>query len=193
MYTSEIPLPRIMVTPEILSVFQAYIDTAQEEISGLGEVAVEHGDFFITRLHLFTQKVTVASTDLDQDALFDFLEEAVVNGFDLSKIKLWWHSHANSQVFWSPRDESTIARLSNSGWMLSIVGNKYKEHLARLDIYKPVHVRLDLAMHVIPPALPPDQQRVIEQEIARKVTSVSPSKKLLKEKGIKILSGRRGK
>jgi hypothetical protein len=64
-------------------------------------------------------------------------------GEDTSRIKLWWHSHGDLGVFWSTTDEANIQRLANSSYMISIVGNKDRKSLTRIDLYQPFHVTLN--------------------------------------------------
>jgi len=167
---NERQLPYVFLPPEILSLIQGYIDLAPGEISGLGEVEVSRNDFVVTKLlDLLDQTVSNGSTNLDQDALFSFLEKAVEDEFDLSKVKLWWHSHKKGNVFWSLQDDNTISLLQNSGWIISIVGNQYGEYLARLDIFRPVHITLNLKISIIPQKLPRRQLAQLRAKIKQKV------------------------
>ncbi len=170
-----LPLPRLVLQTDLLAILQAYIDAADGEISGLGQIEIVNDtDFAVTALHLLNQLVTSGSTELDAAAIADFMEVAMDTGMDLESIKLWWHSHGHGSVFWSTTDETAIANLSNAGWMLSIVGNKRNEYLARLDIYVPVHVRIDLPVNIVAPPLPDDVLVAIRNEVDEKVVFVTP-------------------
>jgi len=138
------PLPVIYITSKALSKLQGFISLAEGEISGLGEVE-KHGekDFLITDLLLFDQECSQASTELDPDKLVDFMSEAMDEGRDLGKIKLWWHSHGEFGPSWSLTDDDTIDGLKNSGWMLFVVGSKKLGYRVRLDVFKPIRLTLD--------------------------------------------------
>jgi hypothetical protein len=94
--------------------------------------------------------------------------DCILKGIDTSKLKLWWHSHANMGVFWSTTDENTI-KLFDNGWMISLVGNKKGEILSRLDIYDPIRFTLgNLELKIIIET-DPLLEKQIEDEIAEKV------------------------
>jgi hypothetical protein len=139
----EIPLPVVFISSKALSKLQGYISLVDGEISGFGEVE-KYGErnFLINDLFLFGQKNDDVSTDLDMDQITDFMSKAMDEGRDLSKLKLWWHSHGNFAPIWSHDDDDAISHLHNSGWMLSVVGSKKHGYEVRLDVFKPVKLTL---------------------------------------------------
>ena len=94
-----------------------------------------------------------AETEMNPEGQAKFLEEYITGGGDPSKIKLWWHSHAQMGVFWSATDDKAVEEFSD-GWMISIVGNHKGDFRVRLDWYDPVRFTLDklnlAAQHFFP-------------------------------------------
>jgi hypothetical protein len=135
--------PKVYIMPEAAKTLRAFIDLCSDEISGLGCVTrLGTFEFLITDLFILDQQVSMASTDLYKKAIAQFMMDRIQSGKDLEDIKLWWHSHVNMETFWSGTDVSTATGFAN-GWMLSIVGNKHKRFLVRLDIYEPFPVLID--------------------------------------------------
>ena len=64
-----------------------------------------------------------------------FVLSLVDEGRDPGKLKLWWHSHAREEVFWSGEDEETIEHFAND-WMISLETNHRMKTLCRLDHYE---------------------------------------------------------
>jgi hypothetical protein len=140
---------------EVLIAYKAYrklriwTDLAKGEVSGLGtveEVRDKSGtltSYLITDLDLIKQTSTSVETALDENAVNEYLYRLVTEGKDPSKVKLWWHSHGNIDVFWSNTDSENIERLCNSGYFISLLTNKAEKLLCRIDVYKPFHITLD--------------------------------------------------
>jgi hypothetical protein len=162
--------PAIWITLEAKRVLDAYVKLCGQEISGLGKVTQLEGNrFLIEELYLFEQTVSAAKTDLSQDAIHDFLFEMDDRGLDPGVLKIWWHSHVNGTVFWSPQDKDTIRRIGAGEYMISVVANKRGDYLARFDIYRPVRWVWDnLELRVV---VPEDDSidELIAEEIAAKV------------------------
>jgi hypothetical protein len=135
-------LARIFIASEAKQKLDLYIKHTDSEVSGLGTVAVIENNFLIKDIYLFEQECTGSDTDLSQEDVAKLILESVRLGLDPSGLKLWWHSHVNMSTFWSPTDKATAGRFGN-GWMLSIVGNKNGDYLARLDLYNPIRLTID--------------------------------------------------
>lgn len=149
----------------------AYIHIADGEISGLGTVVQPNrGTFHIQDIHLFEQTCTGASTDISVEDVSKSLVQAVTQGLNPETLKLWWHSHANMQAFWSGTDHATAKALDNGSnqWMLCLVQNKRGEYKLRLDVYDPTYVYIDdIDLKVIKPANPLVEQ--LRAEVNAKV------------------------
>jgi len=131
--------PRIFITPEAKIRLDLYIAEAGGEISGLGAISQIGSDLLISEVLLLEQTCTVAGTIFDKSAYGRFLTSLVRQGKDPSLYRVWWHAHPISVgCCWSDRDEATInGFLGHSPWIVSIVGTKTGQYLARLDVYKP--------------------------------------------------------
>ena len=160
--------PKIYIGHVAKQKLDLYIKKVHTEISGLGIVEQHENDFLIIDILLFEQTASSAATDLSEEDISIFMVDCIRKGIDTSKLKLWWHSHANMGVFWSATDENTI-KLFDNGWMISLVGNRKGEILSRLDIYDPIRFTLgNLELKTIIET-DPLLEKQIEDEIAEKV------------------------
>lgn len=137
--------PKVYITAAAHRQLMAYIGAVYTEISGLGIVEMPRpGMLVITDIMLLEQESTSGDTNLDQDAMGRLMFQMIEAGQDTGTLKFWWHSHANMDVFWSATDESAIANLvEGSEWILSIVGNRQGEILARIDTFSPLPMTVD--------------------------------------------------
>lgn len=146
----------VTIDHQVKDKLDAYIAIADGEISGLGTVIQpERGKFHIQDIHLFEQECSGASTDISSEDVSKSLVQAVNAGLNPETLKLWWHSHANMQAFWSGTDHSTAKALDNESnhWMLCLVQNKRGEYKLRLDVYDPTYLYIDdLNLTVLRPA-----------------------------------------
>lgn len=138
---------RIIIPVAVFQKLRAYVDNSKYEISGLGKIKREGDIITVEDVRIFRQTVTSGETTLDHRSLSDFYDEIITEEGDLSQWKLWWHSHATFQTFFSPTDLDTIADFDNEmhedNWMLSIVTNHKGDLLARLDVFYPFHIILN--------------------------------------------------
>jgi len=160
--------PIVMIMPKAKEKLDLYIGLCNDEISGLGDVIREENVFLIKDVMLFSQEVTPGSTDLENEAISNFMVEAIQAGLDPVNLRLWWHSHVNGGCFWSGTDEDTVDRFKND-WFVSIVGNKKGEYMARVDIYEPFRVAIDELPIKIFNARNKKLKDQITAEIAKKV------------------------
>jgi len=132
----------ILIPVKIYQKLRAYVEATPYEISGLGKIKKQGQTITIEEIKIFRQYVTGVETTLDRGELAKFYDELIQKGEDLGDWKLWWHSHADMQVFFSSTDTATIEdfdnETQNDNWMLSIVTNKKSELLARIDIFYPI-------------------------------------------------------
>ena len=146
--------PTVYIPPEVYAQIMAYVNaTRNEEISGVGTVRVVNPNVLIVeQIFLVDQDCSASETDLDPEALGEFLGDFMTNGGDPEALKLWWHSHAWMDTFWSGTDDQTIAKeFSYTGWLLSLVFNKRGDLLGRLDTFQPVRLTVDsLTVRVLP-------------------------------------------
>jgi hypothetical protein len=163
-------LPQLIFPEKVWKRLMAYADIAPGEISGLGKVERHDNgvDLVVTDIFLFEQNSGTASTDLNADAINQFIYSLIEAGENPGLLKLWFHSHGNIDVFWSPTDDATIQGFSGTDYMVSIVVNKYSERKARLDVYKPVRLSLELPVVFRNDFLGVDREK-LRKEVKRKV------------------------
>ena len=135
--------PTVWLVPEVDQRLRHWVDIASGEMSALGMVEEVAGGFVVTKVFLPKQTCGPADTELDQGAIAQLLTELDAGDEEISRLRLWAHSHATFRTFWSGTDESTVRQLANGEWTLSLVVNKAGERRCRLDVWKPVHVTLD--------------------------------------------------
>lgn len=145
MITLDIPFP-------VFCKFAALVEVCPYEISALGKVEKKGNDLKLTDIKLFRQQVGYSHTVIDRRDLGRFYYELMQKEEDVSQWKCWLHSHADFAVFWSATDEETIKDfdndLSSDNWMLSIVMNKKKDLLARVDTFAPFQMVEEVVPHV---------------------------------------------
>ena len=114
------------------------------EISCLGAVHREGNRFFIEKFYLLKQSGSFAGTELDEDAIAEFMEQLMTEGKgdEVQRIKCWAHSHPDMDVFWSTTDDDTCRLLVND-YLISIVVSNNFAIRCRIDIASPLPVTFD--------------------------------------------------
>lgn len=174
----------VLITFEAYLKLKAYIQNVTQEVGGLGAVMVdkEQKQMTVYDIFLIEQEVSAASTDLSPQGMARFYTERKQANpdDDFSAYKLWWHSHASMDVFWSGTDNTTIESLNQEiaedNWLLSIVGNHKDEFLVRLDVYEPVR----MSWNHVPffyEDIPKELTAQVMDEIEDKVTVNEPVQK----------------
>ncbi len=159
-------IPRIFIAAPVFERLKLYIDLCPFEVSGLGMVENREGDFFVTSISLIRQRASDADTELDPEAVVDHLLGILRQAGDLSAVRLWWHSHAGGELYWSKTDEGTIESLRIDP-LLSIVGNQRREFRCRLDLFSPDRITLDsLPLLPLPNDLPADPDSLRRDVVA---------------------------
>lgn len=160
----------VVIPANLKRLLDLYIRECHHEISGLGRVEVQDGVFRITSLYLLDQEVTAGTTELSTLQVANFMASEIAQGRSTEDIRLWWHSHAKSNTFWSATDVKTIGQFDSSPWWLSIEGNHKGEYLIRLDVFPsddlPIHLILPGRLRVEPD---PEDLVKVQQEILERV------------------------
>lgn len=168
-------MPSVLFTLPAFQKMQAYIKAVDGEVSGLGSVEVLNNTFIVSDIFLLPQFCTKAQTTMTEEGISDFIYTRFKNGQTMTNIKLWWHSHFLSPVYWSETDNRTIRdSFPKASWILSVVGNQYGDVLARVDIYKPLALTFDkLPVSV---SLPVNQDLLdkVREEVEQKVVLKKP-------------------
>lgn len=139
---------KIIFPVKVFQQFRAYVMGTKYEISGLGKIEILNTDeILIKEIKIFKQIVGGAETVMDRRALGKFYDDLIIKGEDLSKWKLWWHSHCDMEAFFSGQDTKTIedfdSEMSVDNWMLSIVTNHNGKLLPRIDIFQPIRCTVE--------------------------------------------------
>jgi proteasome lid subunit RPN8/RPN11 len=168
-----LPLPprEIRIRRHALDKLLLYAERCPVEIGGLGSVAEDGEGLLITDVVLLAQKVSAWDTELDAEALFDFLDRFVAGGGDAAGVRLWWHSHADMDLVWSETDCATIANLPGDFWVALLV-NRRGEVACRLDAFAPGRQTWDLPLVEAPDGEVGDPEALrasIDREILEKV------------------------
>lgn len=177
---------KVLIEKDAYLKMQAFIDLAVGEISGIGKVRKEGDDVVIEDIRLLKQSNTGTTSELDEGADVEFISKLVKDGEDPNNWKLWWHSHANMSVFWSPTDTGTIEAHMKAGvdgenngldYFVSVVGNKKADFKARIDVstydanfgIRGVAIRDDLPF-----------ERALDKPLEEKITKITEKIKTLK-------------
>jgi hypothetical protein len=139
---------KIKIPASVYQKIRSYVDNISTEISGLGKIELTmDGDIIIRDAKIFKQKVTPTGTILDKNDLGKFYNRLMDEEGGLENWKLWWHSHAEMEVFFSGTDEQTIEDFDNEtdhdNWLLSLVSNHAGDILFRLDIFQPIRLTFE--------------------------------------------------
>jgi proteasome lid subunit RPN8/RPN11 len=168
-----LPLPprEIRIRRHALDKLLLYAERCPVEIGGLGTVMEDAEGLLISDVVLLAQKVSAWDTELDAEALFDFLGRLVAGGGDAAGVRLWWHSHADMDLIWSDTDCATIANLPGDFWVALLV-NRRGEVACRLDAFSPRRQTWDLPLAQVLDGEVPDPEALrvsIDREILEKV------------------------
>lgn len=168
-------IPRIFIAAQAFRRLKLYIDLCPFEVGGLGTVESFGEDLLVDDIVLLRQRASDSDTELDPQAVAEHLLQILQAEGDLSALRLWWHSHAESDILWSKTDEKTIETLQIDQ-LVSIVGNKRHEFGCRLDQFSPKRLTLyGLSLIPTPEEEPGDDETLVRQiiaELQEKVTLI---------------------
>jgi hypothetical protein len=140
---------KIQVDIVALQKLWLWAEMASGEISSLGlveEIRDENTGrvsiLRVTDFFLVKQSCSVAETTMDPKGVAELMTSLEGLGVDSSKLRCWAHSHGAMGVFWSDTDDECITGLANGEWLLSLVVNKKRDSLMRLDQFHPTHLYL---------------------------------------------------
>lgn len=178
---------KIEVDAAVMSKLWLWTDMARGEVSALGsvnEIRDEQTGMItalrVTDVHLVKQVSTDAQTELDPKAVAELMLELENQGQDVSKLRFWWHSHGSLSVFWSDQDEACVNELANGEYLLSLVVNKRRDGLCRLDQFHPTHMFLGDVQWDVHYPLPEGVKDACFGEFKAKVTEGYPILRLPK-------------
>lgn len=128
---------KILLTNEVAIKLKYYTHFAPGEVSGMAKTSINgDGDIVVVDIELFEQECTGGTTDIDDASMAKFMHLMSQRGESLKSWNLWWHTHANMNVFWSGTDTGTInAHKDAYDFLVSVVTNKKGEFLGRIDTF----------------------------------------------------------
>jgi hypothetical protein len=142
------PKPELRLSLQANEKITHWVDLAEGEVSGLGVIDPVYGEdgqieaFEVDDIFLLDQVSTKSNTELDPQAVAEFLVEAAEAGF-ADRVRLWVHSHGAMDTFWSATDDACIEGIGGEPYLVSLVVNKAGDRRARLDTFSPFRVTLD--------------------------------------------------
>lgn len=138
----------ILIPRTIWAEMMYLVRKTSNEVSGVGLVRQEGEDLLVEKIFFPKQVGSTGNTTLDAMGLAKIADS--LNDNELSKLRLWWHSHGKGTVFWSDTDHKTASKIiPNEDWFLSIVFNHKGEYKARVDVVKPVRMYGDVSIEVL--------------------------------------------
>jgi len=160
----------LYITPHAWDKLRAYTDNCNDEIGGMGKLRLENGNFYVEDVEIYDQVVTPGTVDLTAETLAKWQVTKIKAKESLAPYTFFWHSHANMTVFFSATDKTTINGSTEFPFLVSLVINHKHELVARLDIFKPVHVTVEQLTIKVLDTVNSDLITLCQQEIAEKVT-----------------------
>lgn len=143
----EILIMKVILPIKVFQKLRAYVNATEHEISGLGKIDTFLDEITIEDVRILNQEVGGVETTMDKNSLGKFYDEIIQEEGDLLNWKLWWHSHADMDTFFSGTDQQTIDDFDNEthedNWMLSLVTNKRGDIEFRLDVFYPIRVTVE--------------------------------------------------
>jgi len=184
--TLRFPPREIRIRRHALDKLLLYAARCPVEIGGLGSVVEDAEGLLISDLFLLAQKVSASDTELDPQALFDFLGRLVAEGQDVAGVRVWWHSHADMELIWSETDCATIGGLPGDFWVALLV-NRRGEVACRLDAFAPRRQTWDLPLVEVLDGARRDPETLrasIDREILEKVRAYAVVHDVIGSEGI---------
>ena len=170
-------LQSIILPLEVYAELEKYVEHYTTEVSGCGlvkreETRVVVGEYRKSVVHTVTYRVTevflpprqdntAGGTEFDEVMVSEIITKLLEEGKDPSQLRLHWHSHATMGTFHSAVDEDNYSLLDNKEFLVSLVLNRKKEVLGRVDVYSPVIVSfIDVPVFVGLPTTAPVTEKV---------------------------------
>lgn len=130
---------------------QAWATIAYEEdkneISGLmTAIPQKDGRIEVGNVEILKQENTGTNTELDGEAVSEYMMKYAMKYKDKNMKFVWWHSHHTMGAFWSGTDEKEIDAWKNESYSLALVINLKEEYLFRVSFWK--HNGLPMEKHI---------------------------------------------
>lgn len=166
---------KIVFPVQVYQKLRMYVDNIESEVSGFGRVEIIDDVVRIEDIKIFNQTVSGADTKLEGKDIAKFILSLPKD--ERVKWKLWWHSHADMETFFSGIDTATISdfdsEMPEDNWMVSMVTNHKGDYKTRIDMFAPFRYTIDDVEFEVDY----NDEKLLEQikaEIAEKVTEPAP-------------------
>jgi hypothetical protein len=152
---------RMQIEAVALQKLWLWTEMAKGEVSALG-IVEEIRDvssravtaLLVTDFFLVKQNCSADETTMDPASVAALMLDLEAKGLASCKLRCWAHSHGDMSVFWSATDNDCVAGLANGEWLLSLVVNKKRDTMMRLDQFNPTHLYLtDVVWEVFYPRI----------------------------------------
>lgn len=155
---------RLILAPKVYEQMMMFAALTDLEISGFALVERVDAITFRVDENLIVPKQvnTSGNTKMDNDDLTAITMQMIAEGKDISKMRLWWHSHNSMATFWSATDNTCCDAFDNGEYLISVVVNHKRDLRARIDIYKPLRIVLDCVDVVIDTVSQTERNEMIE-------------------------------
>lgn len=164
---------KLVIPADIERKLDTYVQEVDGEIAGMGKVEVrDDGNLYVLDIAIYDQEVTAGTADLSPEALAKFQTDLIKRGESPKQWYLWWHSHNTFGAFFSGTDTATIASSTEFDHLVSLVVNKKRERMCRVDTHRPFRLVLDKVQVEIQPHINPRTVE-IEDEIGKLMEELS--------------------
>jgi len=104
------PVPHFWMTPEVNDQIDFIVERCDKEVGWFGLIRFheEYNAYEMYKVILPEQKVTATETEIDGQAWAVAATELIQNGYDVSHMCAWFHSHVNMAVSPSMQDEEQV-------------------------------------------------------------------------------------
>lgn len=126
---------KLLIPYDSYKQIMSYAHESPGEVTGFAEVEFDLDSycFKMGKVYFLKQECTAADVEFDDDALDAFNDQMIEAGATQLP-RLWWHSHNDFNVFFSPTDEGTIKYLAENSYVVALVVNKKKQMYAKARI-----------------------------------------------------------
>lgn len=133
---------------EVFNKVMHWVKKSPVEVSGFGNAIIDRKNKIITvtDVYLVNQTNTATSTETDPTDLGRLMYKHKSKGE--GAVKVWWHSHANMNTFWSTTDLDTIKQFGGNGFIIATVFNKREEMRSAIG-FKTSHPIFGEAVQVV--------------------------------------------
>ena len=125
----------------------------KNEISGLmTAIPQEDGRIEVGNVEILKQENTGTNTELDGDAVSEYMMKYGMKYNNPNMKFVWWHSHHTMGAFWSGTDTNEIEAWRNKSYSLALVINLKEEYLFRVSFWQnsglPIEQHIDTTLTI---------------------------------------------